>query len=111
MTQALLIVDIQNDYFPGGATPLFEPEAAADKARILLQSFRRQGLDVIHVQHFLHWPLTVIDRAVDYGVPVVVSFHDFYAVTPLFTMQGAEDPEQTFTAAWSRSGRRPCFRM
>ena len=51
MTQALLIVDIQNDYFPGGANPLFEPEAAADKARILLQSFRRQGLDVIHVQH------------------------------------------------------------
>ena len=32
-----------------------------------------------------------------------MSFRDFYAVTPLFTMQGADGPEQTFTTAWCRS--------
>src|SRR5262245_26508854 len=44
--------------------------------------------DLIHIQHFLHWPLGVIDQAVAAGARVVVSFHDFYAITPLFTMQG-----------------------
>lgn len=51
MTQALVIVDIQNDYFPGGANPLEGPEAAADQARLLLQSFRLRGLEVVHIQH------------------------------------------------------------
>ena len=31
-TQALLIVDIQNDYFPGGKWPLVGQAAAAQKA-------------------------------------------------------------------------------
>jgi nicotinamidase-related amidase len=51
MTQALVIVDIQNDYFPGGANPLDGPEAAADQARLLLQSFRMRGLEIVHLQH------------------------------------------------------------
>jgi nicotinamidase-related amidase len=51
MTQALLIIDIQNDYFPGGAYPLVEPEAAAAAARRVLDAFRAQGQPVIHVQH------------------------------------------------------------
>ena len=51
MTQALVIVDIQNDYFPGGANPLEGPEAAADQARLLLQSYRMRGLEVVHMQH------------------------------------------------------------
>ena len=32
MTRALVVVDIQNDYFPGGGNPLDGPEAAAGKA-------------------------------------------------------------------------------
>jgi hypothetical protein len=31
VSRTLLIVDIQKDYFPGGALPLVEPEAAAPK--------------------------------------------------------------------------------
>ena len=51
MTQALVIVDIQNDYFPGGAMPLEgSPEAAANAAK-LLAAFRAKGLPVVHVQH------------------------------------------------------------
>jgi nicotinamidase-related amidase len=51
MTRALVIVDIQNDYFPGGAHPLVEPEAAAANARLLLRTFRTRGEPVVHVQH------------------------------------------------------------
>ena len=51
MTRALVVVDIQNDYFPGGAFPLAGPEEAAAHARHLLDAFRRSGETVVHMQH------------------------------------------------------------
>jgi nicotinamidase-related amidase len=51
MPRALVIVDIQRDYFPGGKMPLHEPEAAAEKAAKVLEVFRAAGDPVIHVQH------------------------------------------------------------
>lgn len=51
MTRALIIVDIQNDYFPAGANPLEGSEAAADRARELLDAFRATGEPVVHMQH------------------------------------------------------------
>ena len=51
MTQALLIVDIQNDYFPGGAMELEGSLLAAAKAGQLPQAFRRKSKPVIHIQH------------------------------------------------------------
>ena len=50
-TTALLIIDIQDFYFPGGKVPLVEPEAAAGNARNVLQKFRTNGNPVIHVRH------------------------------------------------------------
>jgi nicotinamidase-related amidase len=49
--RTLLIIDIQRDYFPGGAYPLVEPEAAAEAARRVLHSFRDAGDPVIHMKH------------------------------------------------------------
>ena len=51
MARGLVIVDIQNDYFPGGEHPLVGPEAAATRARALLDAFRAAGDPVIHLQH------------------------------------------------------------
>ena len=51
MSRALLIIDIQNDYFPGGAYPLVEPEAAADSAARLLETFRERDEPVLHLKH------------------------------------------------------------
>jgi nicotinamidase-related amidase len=48
---ALLIIDIQDFYFPGGKSTLVEPEKAAVNAAILLEYFRREHLPVIHVRH------------------------------------------------------------
>ncbi len=51
MPRALLIIDIQNDYFPDGAMPLVGPEPAARAAASVLARFRQDGEPVIHVQH------------------------------------------------------------
>ena len=48
---ALLIVDIQNDYFPGGAMENVGSTAAAGQAASLLKAFRAKSLPVIHIQH------------------------------------------------------------
>ena len=48
---ALLIIDIQNDYFPGGAMELEGAEQAGAKAAQALEKFRKDGLPVFHVQH------------------------------------------------------------
>ncbi len=50
-SRTLLIIDIQRDYFPGGAYPLVEPEAAASAARRVLDSFREAGDPIIHMKH------------------------------------------------------------
>src|SRR5690348_6927402 len=51
MTTALLIVDIQNDYFPGGAMELVGADGAGAQASKLLAAFREQGRPVIHMRH------------------------------------------------------------
>ena len=51
MSQALLIIDIQNDYFPDGAMELVGSLAAGARAGELLAAFRRRLLPVVHVQH------------------------------------------------------------
>ena len=44
MAQALMIVDIQNDYFPGGAMELVGSSHAGGQAGKLLQAFRQRAI-------------------------------------------------------------------
>lgn len=48
---ALLLIDIQDFYFPGGASALNQPEEAGRKAKVLLMEFRKRQLPVIHIKH------------------------------------------------------------
>ena len=51
MTKALIIVDVQNDYFRDGAMELVGMEDAAANCRRLLDAFRDANLPVFHIQH------------------------------------------------------------
>jgi nicotinamidase-related amidase len=48
---ALLLVDIQNDYFPGGRMELVGSVEAGRKAAEVLEAFRASGWPVVHVRH------------------------------------------------------------
>lgn len=48
---ALLVIDVQNFYFPGGRSELVEPEKAAEKAAIAISDARQTGNPVIFIQH------------------------------------------------------------
>lgn len=51
MSNALLIVDVQNDYFPGGRMELRESVAAMRKIKGVIERFRAEGKPVVYVQH------------------------------------------------------------
>lgn len=51
MNQALLLIDLQNDYFPGGACELEGSDAALANAAQLLAAARQNGTPVIHIRH------------------------------------------------------------
>lgn len=49
--RALVLIDIQNDYFPGGRWTLDGIDAAADNAAMLIDAARKAGDLIIHVRH------------------------------------------------------------
>jgi nicotinamidase-related amidase len=51
MKQALILVDIQNDYFPGGKFELADPIGAVENTRKVLDYFRAKSYPIIHIQH------------------------------------------------------------
>jgi len=56
MNTCLIVVDLQNDYFPGGSMELVSIEEAAANAQLLLREFRKAKLPVIHIQHIAARP-------------------------------------------------------
>ena len=56
MNSCLVVVDIQNDYFPGGSMELVGIRPAAENAQLLLNHFRTSKLPVIHIQHIAARP-------------------------------------------------------
>lgn len=51
MNTALLLIDIQNDYFPGGKMEVPGSVDAGLRAREVLDFFRKKMMPVIHVRH------------------------------------------------------------
>lgn len=56
MNTALIIIDIQNDYFEDGTMTLIDSERTAENAKLLLDKFRDKGSPIIHIQHIATKP-------------------------------------------------------
>lgn len=56
MKPALILIDIQNDYFPGGKMELEGSTEASLHAAKLLESFRAKALPLVHIQHVSNRP-------------------------------------------------------
>lgn len=77
MNTALLLIDLQNDYFPAGKNPLVGSEAAAGQARRLLDTFRQNAQEIVHVQHLSTRP------GASFFVPGTPGAEIYPAVQPL----------------------------
>lgn len=56
MNTALILIDIQNDYFENGTMPLVESKEASLCARQILDKFRADSLSIVHIQHIATRP-------------------------------------------------------
>ena len=52
MITALILIDIQNDYFPGGKMELAGSMEASLNAQKILEKFRLENKLIVHIQHF-----------------------------------------------------------
>lgn len=51
LNHALILIDIQNDYFKGGKNELYKAEEAAEKAKKILDYYRKNNWNIYHVRH------------------------------------------------------------
>src|SRR5690349_3072545 len=51
MDTALIIIDIQNDYFKNGKNELYNTEEAAGKATQVLDFYRKNHWQIYHIRH------------------------------------------------------------
>jgi nicotinamidase-related amidase len=67
---ALLLIDIQKDYFPGGKMELANPLEAAKKAYMILQCFREHSGHHVHIQHISNNPNATFFISGDRGTDI-----------------------------------------
>jgi nicotinamidase-related amidase len=77
MKPALVLVDIQNDYFPDGNMELVDIDIASSNARLLLDKFRDQDLHTFHIQH------TFLDSHAGFFLPNTAGSEIHGSVDPL----------------------------
>ena len=51
MSTALIVIDVQNDYFPGGAFPLWNAESTLDATLAAITGAKERGEFIVLVQH------------------------------------------------------------
>ena len=51
MKQALIIVDVQREYFPGGKLELYKPEKALEQIQKALRLFREKEWPIYFIRH------------------------------------------------------------
>ena len=106
MKSCLILIDFQNDYFPGGRMELVGSTAAAAQAQVLLHTFRKAQRPVIHVQHLALQPGATfflpetegakINQLVTPGsgeIVVVKNFPNSFRATPLLEILKKEGLE------------------
>ena len=51
MKKALLLIDLQNDYFPGGKFPLWNTDATIKNIEQAVRTAKAKEIPIIHIQH------------------------------------------------------------
>lgn len=78
MKKALLLIDIQNDYFPNGNMELMNSIQAGENAKAILNKFRKSNDLVVHIQHIAARPEATFFLPGTYGAEI----HDLVKPEP-----------------------------
>lgn len=78
---ALLIIDLQNDYFAAGAFPLWQAEETKDRIVTFMHKAQAAGVEIIHVQHIAD-PALGLAPFFNQGTPGAEIHPDVLAAAP-----------------------------
>jgi nicotinamidase-related amidase len=70
MKTALLLIDIQNDYFPNGKMELVNSISAGENAKKVLNKFRQNNDLIVHIQHIAAHPEATFFLPDTYGCEI-----------------------------------------
>ncbi|MDT2961103.1 cysteine hydrolase family protein, partial [Enterococcus casseliflavus] len=100
MKKALVIIDVQNDYFKEGRMALHSPEQALANINKLEASFIEKQLPIIYIQHIND------QEAADFGMATVfltnfircrTSFRMLFRLSLTMSLLGCDDLRQELT--------------
>jgi nicotinamidase-related amidase len=91
---ALVVIDVQNDYFEGGAFPLWNAEQALAATEKAILAARSKDMPVVFVQHVATGPSPFFNPDTD-GVKVHERVRATVAGSPVVTKQHADAFEGT----------------
>ncbi len=86
--------------YPAENISFFSPLRAPQCEQALSAILTKVQPEVIHLVHFLGWPLAIFDLLKQSQLPLISSQHDYFAITPFYTMQN-QSPEETLTKEYS----------
>jgi nicotinamidase-related amidase len=91
---ALVVIDIQNDYFEGGAFPLWNAETTLTTVEKAIRMARAKDMPVVFVQHIATGPSPFFNSGTE-GVKLHSRIHAAVGASPLVTKQHADAFEAT----------------
>jgi nicotinamidase-related amidase len=91
---ALIVIDVQNDYFEGGAFPLWNPEQALAATEAAIRGARAKGMPVVCVQHVANGPSPFFNPNTE-GVKIHERVRAAAADAPIIVKQHADAFEGT----------------
>lgn len=94
MTRAFLVIDIQNDYFPGGVLPLWQPEETEARIVSAIGRARAGGDRVILIRHVSKTP-TGLFAAGSVGVDIRQAILGAAGNAPVVTKHYADAFQET----------------
>lgn len=89
---ALVIIDVQNDYFPGGKMSLVGAADAGQKVKQLLEYYRLHHMPVIHIKHI------ALQKGATFFLPGTSGAEIYPSITP-------KDGEKVITKHYPNSFR------
>lgn len=105
----LRFADTEEEYSFGGESvegPFFVKEQPLVNKAVLtaISSFDPQ---LIHIHHLCNWPMSVLSTVLDYsqmkGIKSLITFHDYFFITPVFTMQGVNSVQAAMSEQYSKA--------
>lgn len=89
MREALMVIDVQNDYFEGGAFPLYQPEEALANVHLLIERFNDEDQPVYFIQHISRSKEATFFLPDTHGVKLHSSFEPFLSFRHVYTIEKA----------------------